>query len=114
MTTEKDFQAAVIDYAELNKWIVFHVHDSRRQVRDRRTGDDLLVGDWQARGYPDLTLVRPPRVVFAELKIQPPTSKKGRLTAPQQEWADALGQCDGVAHYVWRPGDWPQIEEVLR
>lgn len=60
-------------------------------------------------GYPDLTLVRPPRVVFAELK-----SEKGRVSAAQEETLALLGDCPGVETYLWRPSDWDALMEVLR
>ena len=50
--TEKDFQAAVRDYAQLRGWRVFCTWDSRHSPA----------------GEPDLRMARPPRVVFAELK----------------------------------------------
>lgn len=63
-----------------------------------------------APGFPDLVLVRGPRVVFAELK-----GPKGKLTDKQQQWIDAL-RAAGQEVYVWRPVDLdgcPSIHEIL-
>lgn len=96
--TEKEFQAAVVRYAALHGWRTYHTHDSRRSNP----------------GFPDLVLVKHGRLVFAELKTE-----KGRVSAAQQEWLDALGnvgdpRCDHCADvHVWRPRDWPTIEDVL-
>lgn len=96
--SEKEFQAAVIRYAELRGYRVYHTHDSRRS----------------AAGFPDLVLVKHGRLVFAELKTE-----KGRLSKAQEEWLDALGNvgdplCDHCADvHVWRPSNWPVIEAVL-
>ena len=57
--TEAQFQAAVIQYAELKGWMVYHTHDSRGS----------------RPGFPDLTMVRDGVLIFAELK-----SERGRLT----------------------------------
>jgi hypothetical protein len=51
-------------------------------------------------GFPDLVLVRGPRLVFVELK-----SQVGRLTKEQLRWQEALLEA-GAEHYVWRPMDW--------
>ena len=48
--TEDRWQALVVLEARARGWRVYHTHDSRRS----------------AAGFPDLVLVRPPRVVFAE------------------------------------------------
>ena len=55
--TEADFQAAVIDLAEAQGWKVAHFHDSRRWV-PTHFGGGKWVGDAQAKGWPDLVLVR--------------------------------------------------------
>ncbi len=89
--TEKEFQQAVVDLARLNGWLVYHPFDSRRSTP----------------GYPDLTLARPPRICYVELKTD-----KGRITAEQQKWLDALAKCS-VEVYVWRPSMWDEIERVL-
>lgn len=91
--SEREFQAMVIEFASLSQWLVYHTHDSRRSHA----------------GFPDLTLVRPPRVVFAELK-----SERGRVMPQQQAWLDNLRECAGVESYLWRPSDWDELEDVLR
>ena len=94
---EKTFTGQVRGYAEMMGWLVYHCHDSRRSPQ----------------GFPDLVLVRNPKVVFVELKTQ-----TGRMTAPQRIWRHTL---EGVAHdgntvayYLWRPSDWEEIAKVLR
>ena len=95
--TEAEFQQAVVQYARLRNWMAFHPFDSRRS----------------APGYPDLTLVRAGRLVFAELKTE-----TGRVSAAQVEWFDALDEvaksCAHVEVHLFRPSDWPSIEDVLR
>jgi len=58
-------------------------------------------------GFPDLVLVRGHRLIFAELK-----GNCGRLKPAQDEWLSALRAC-GVEVYLWRPRDWPTIEQIL-
>ena len=61
--------------------------------------------DHSTAGFPDYVLLRPPRVIFAELKRE-----KGKATAAQQRWLDGLLEC-GQEAYLWRPSD---SEEILR
>ena len=93
--TERDFQRTVIDLAELHGWLVYHTFDSRHSQK----------------GFPDLVLCRPPRVIFAELKTE-----KGKLSAHQKTWIQNIQQCRNLAAnaYVWRPSDWNRITEELR
>jgi len=90
---EKHFQAQVVELARLSGWLCYHTHDSRRSVA----------------GFPDLVLVRVPVVLFAELK-----SESGRVRAGQGQWLEALGDSESVEARLWRPSDWPEIEEALR
>lgn len=90
---EKDFMAQVIALSKLFSWESYHTQFSIRS----------------ARGWPDLSLCRPPRLILAELK-----SDAGKLTAAQERWLDLLGQCPGVEVYLWRPADFETIERVLR
>ena len=91
--SEKHFLSRVTRLAELYGWVVWHTLDS--------TGTRA--------GEPDLRMVRPPRVVFAELK-----SEHGRLRPDQSQAIAMLERCPGVSTYVWKPRDWQQIVEVLR
>lgn len=95
--TEKAFQAQVIELAQLAGWLVMHTR-SVQQFDGRWLTP--LQGD---PGYPDLTLAKGGRVVFAELKVG-----RNKLTADQVLWLDAL-----PGSVVWRPDDWDQIEETL-
>jgi hypothetical protein len=60
-------------------------------------------------GYPDLTLAKAGGpLLLCELKTD-----TGTLTAAQADWLALLRQVQGGEVYVWRPTDWPQIEERL-
>ena len=61
------------------------------------------------RGWPDLALCRPPRLILAELK-----SPTGKLTEAQAHWLELLRGCPGVEAYCWRPQDWDGLVELLR
>ena len=89
--TEAEWQRQIVEYAELHGWLCYHTHDSRRS---------------QA-GYPDLTLVRYGRLVFAELKTQ-----HGRVSREQAVWLNAL-EGTGARCYLWRPAQWQEVQEVL-
>lgn len=96
--TEAHLQRTVTDMATRFGWMWYHTHDSRRSPG----------------GFPDVTLVRAGRLVFAELKAE-----KGRLSAAQHVWARELNNVeentDGVVQvFVWRPSDLPEIERILR
>lgn len=66
-------------------WRIYHTRDSR--------------GSYS--GFPDLTMVRGPRLVFAELK-----SDRGIVSSEQAEWLAALRRVEVVEVAVWRPEDW--------
>ena len=59
-------------------------------------------------GFPDLVLIRPPRLIFAELKTE-----TGQLRTAQDEWIADLNLIDQVETYVWRPHDEERVLEVL-
>lgn len=85
--TEKAWQEQVIEMATLTRWRHFHVHDSRRSDA----------------GWPDLTLVRPPELLVAELKTD-----RGRLSPAQRDWLALLEAC-GIETHVWRPRDFDEV-----
>lgn len=90
---ESDFQRQVLDLARIYQWRSYHP----------------MLSKWSERGFPDLTLIRPPRIVFAELKRE-----KGKTTSFQDEWGELLADCPGVEYYLLRPSDLERIVEILR
>ena len=89
--TENQFQAAIIELATLQGWLVYHTYDSRRSTP----------------GFPDLCMVRD-RVLFRELKVG-----NAEPSDAQDEWINRLDEC-GADVDVWTPQDWDAIEATLR
>ena len=107
--TEAQFQAAVIELAQINGWRVFHARKAQNGKGAWRTP---VAAD--GAGFPDLVLVKD-RVIFAELK-----TNTGRVSPAQREWLDALAEARVKAHstgvvdaVVWRPKDWDDILATL-
>jgi hypothetical protein len=100
---EDPFQAEIIKLACLFGWRIFHVSDSRREVRGR--GVSYLVGDKLAAGWPDLTLAHRRRGLFAVRELK---SNTGRVEPEQREWLETLTAC-GVDAGIWRPRDWAEL-----
>jgi hypothetical protein len=106
-TTESELQKAVLGLAKLLGWRVAHFATSR-SLRD---GAAYMTAQQGHPGFPDLVLLRPPRLVFAELK-----SKRGQADFQQATWLNGLEAVPGVEQYLWKPADWQsgEIEDVLR
>jgi hypothetical protein len=102
LQTERDFQDAVAEMAQHLGWKVAHFRPARARAGYRTPVK------YDAAGYPDLTMCRPPRVIFVEMK-----SQRGRIAPRQQEWLAALSQCSGIESYVWRPTEWHNITRIL-
>ena len=100
--TEAEFQRNVVELARLFGWRLAHF----RPARTKHGWTTPMTGD---PGYPDLTLVRRERLIFAELK-----SDKGKLTADQQAWLDELARTGCCEVYVWRPADIEAVGAVLK
>lgn len=81
----------MVEAAERLGWLVFHWPNA------------LINPIW-----PDLTLIRDGRVIFAELKRE-----DGRLSAKQKERLYELASA-GMTVHVWRPSMWELIEVILR
>ena len=92
--TEAELQQLLTDAAEMHGWLVFHDGDSRRST---------------GVGFPDLVLVKPPRVLFLELK-----SEIGRVRPEQHVWMDALMRSDTIGSAIVRPEHADQIIKYLQ
>jgi hypothetical protein len=91
--TEREFSQQVTDLADTFGWATYHPYLSIRSTP----------------GWPDLTLVRPPRFVVAELKTE-----KGKLSIDQDYWIGLLRDCPGIEVFIWRPSDWDEIVRLLK
>lgn len=90
--SEKVFLQTVRDLARTCGFREYHPYDSRRSTP----------------GFPDLTMVRGERMLFAELKTE-----KGRVTPSQLEWLTDLERPISNEVYIWRPHDLEDIATVL-
>ena len=98
--TEAELDAAIVKLCKLYGWRRYHTYRSKHSPA----------------GFPDLVLVKPPRLIFAELK-----SDDGKMTAEQNAWLDDLAAIaeltdarlptPRVYYHVWRPRD---LEEIAR
>lgn len=93
--TEKQFQQQIADLAKLFGWKYSHPWLSIHSPR----------------GFPDCVLLRPPRLIFAELKTD---RHKSKLSQPQASWLWELRKTPNLEVYVWRPRRINKIVEVLR
>lgn len=90
--SEEAWQGTVLQYAELRGWMYYHTRRS----------------DHSPRGFPDLVMGRPPRLLFIELKAE-----RGKVSDEQRAWLQLLAAC-GQETRVWRPSDWTEVEATLR
>jgi hypothetical protein len=90
--SEKAFMDTILQAAEIYGWFAYHTYDSRRSTA----------------GFPDLVLIKPPHVLFLEVKRE-----NGRLTVAQADVLALLWDCDDVKAAMVRPSDWEQIVEWL-
>lgn len=101
--SEKQLQAAIIELAKWEGWLVFHAMPVQNSSGRWRTA---VQGDI---GFPDLVLAHKERgVMFVELK-----TTVGRISEYQQLWIDTLKQA-GAEVYVWRPRDIQEARQMLR
>jgi len=103
--TEQQFTNSVLAWAKALGWRCFHVRTSGRMAA--RGAIPTVQGD---KGFPDLVLVRPPRLIFAELKVG-----RGKPSSQQLEWLRDLLCITpmSVECYVWRPSDWSRLIVIL-
>ena len=92
--SEESFQRRVLELARWMGWSAYHTFDSRGSQP----------------GFPDLVLVRAPRVIFAELKKD---TARRQLPLHQAWWHAQLERCPGIETYVWRPKQWSDVRQVL-
>lgn len=93
ITTEKQWQEEVRRLAKDFGWRYYHQFMSMKSPS----------------GYPDITLIRGTRCIWAELKMP-----DKHPTPAQQDWLEALRQVTQVSVDIWRPDDLGRILALLR
>lgn len=88
---EAQWQQRITDFCDVLRLMWYHVPDSRRSNA----------------GFPDLVIVGPRGMLYAELKAQ-----NGRVTKDQHRWLDGLENAGAEVH-VWRPSQWREVERRL-
>lgn len=101
--TEAQFQSQVIRYAQLHGWRVAHFRPALT-----RSGRWITPVQADGKGFPDLLLLRKNEQVVVELKVG-----RNAVSPAQADWLGAFANAN-VPAFVWRPADWPEIEEVLQ
>jgi hypothetical protein len=99
--TERDFQRAVIEAAQLLGWRVAHF----RPAQTKHGWRTPVQAD--GKGFPDLVLLRGRELLVRELK------DGGKLTPEQNAWLAAFAAASVDAR-VWTSDDWPEIERTLK
>ena len=134
--SETAFLSQVADILNLYQWRWCHIRPgwSERGYRTPIQGNDP--DGFKGKGLPDIIAVRPPRLLFAELK-----KETGNLEPAQEAWFEDLNECvkqislepierkgkpiadgwAGIEHlipsfevYLWRPDDIEKIVEILK
>lgn len=101
--SEKEFLRTVAELATITGWQFYHPLPSASRRGKWAT--------WQmgSVGFPDMTLVRGERLIFAELKV-----RNNKLTEEQKSWLEKLKAVKQVEVHVWRPEQWNEIVEILK
>jgi hypothetical protein len=99
---EEQWVAAIGDLLDHHGW---RWHDTwpTRRTPGRWTPEHA------AKGVPDLVAIRPPRVVWIELKTETNT-----VQPAQAAWIDELQHSGQEVYVVRLPGDYHFLDEVLR
>jgi hypothetical protein len=97
---ERDFARWLNDAAKMFGWRFAHFRPARTKYGwvTPMEGDD---------GWPDYVLVRPPRLIIAELKR---LRRPSEVNLGQKVWLDQLDAVPGVEVYLWTPD---QRDEIL-
>ena len=120
--SESAFQQTVVNLAIYTRWRPFHAPDGGH------SGGKLARGQIRTGfGFPDLLLIRPPRLIVAELKAEKTSARvtvaecekrpdwlaHRDLTEDQALWLGLFGELAQVEAYIWRPSDISDIRRIL-
>ena len=102
--TEAEWLRSVGDALDLTGWAWIHHRPARRAQGKWTTATQ---GN-SAKGFPDVVAVRPPRVLWLELKTE-----RGRVSVEQNSWLDLLRASGQEAHVLRMPRDWSSFTALI-
>lgn len=102
---ERDFRLQLVQLLRARSWRVSFSQPSRP---GRRAGRQFMT--MGTPGFPDLTCLRPPELVYLELKFY------GKAPEPEQRvWLNGLAEVGGnVRAWCVDPGAWPLLVTLAR
>lgn len=108
-----DMSEAALDVAVLDLWRVYGWTLRVPRKKALLGADEQLLDPYHTHdarrspaGFPDRVAIRPPRLMFVELK-----DERGRIRPEQQAWHNALKLCgDQVAYAADRAARWVSLE----
>ena len=100
--SEKDFQKWLIGELKKNGWLA-------HAERPAMTKKGYVTPIQGSAGYPDITAVRAPRFLLAELK-----SDSGQASPSQVEWLIQMSKCPMLEVKCWSPKDRDEILEIIK
>ena len=116
--SEHDFSTQVFDLLNIYQWRWCHIRPAftNKGYRTPIQGHDP--DGFKGKGLPDIIAIRPPRLLFIELKDQ-----YAKPSPEQEAWLNDLKRCnllqgidtDMIEVYLWRPDQLEvEILEVLK
>jgi len=96
---EREWQNHVMKIASDLGWLYYHAPDNK-PINGRIQNITA--------GFPDLVLVKAPRIIYVELKRE-----TGKLSPMQEKWLYLLRACGQEAH-VWRPSNLNDVINILK
>jgi len=100
--TENELQNNILDLAKIFHWRRAHF----RPAMTKHGWRTPVQAD--GKGFPDLVLLKPPRLILAEVKRQDTKPNEHQL-----EWLHDFAEVPGVEVYTWKPLDWDEIVATL-
>jgi len=104
-TTEAEWLTTVGDALDYLGWSWIHHRPARRAHGRWHTPTQGNSG----KGFPDIVAVRPPRILFLELK----RDQGGRVSPEQSEGISNLRACGLEAHVVSLPSSWEFLSGLI-
>lgn len=95
-TDETTFQRRLTDLAESEGWLVSHTGKGRKYLTHA------------AKGFPDLVLVKPPTLLFLELK-----DRTGKPGPEQTKWVSRIQRCTQVQAFFADQDDAEHVVSLL-